>query len=329
MLGVKVHRSEAEKHRKILLDMGALDINFKIAYEGDYIILPIREEIKGYNTVDHNFLPIEKRKTSLRDALSKTIPPSYLIKLRAFDTVGNIVLIHLGDELIPYKKTIGEALLELNPSIKTVFRKDIIEGEYRVPKVELIAGEYQTETIYQEFGVRILLDISKVYFSPRLSQERKRIASLVKKDEIVLDMFCGVGPFALMISKKAESKRIYAIDINESAIYYLKKNIALNRCENIVPVLGDSRYEIKSIENPDRIIMNLPHSASDFLSDVFSTYDESKVHFYSVSENISLVKKKITEEGIRHNKKIEFIFERIVKSYSPNTDIYCIDFNFS
>lgn len=75
--------------------------------------------------------------------------------------------------------------------------------------------------------------------------------------------------------------------------------------------------------------MNLPHSASDFLSDVFSTYDESKVHFYSVSENISLVKKKITEEGIRHNKKIEFIFERIVKSYSPNTDIYCIDFNFS
>ncbi len=329
MLGAKVYREEAEKHRKILLDMGVLDINFKIAYDGDYILLPLKEEIKGYNIVDYNFLPIEKRKTSLRDALSKKIPSSYLLKLRAFDTIGNIALIQLDDELIPYKNVIGEALLELNPSIKTVFRKDSIEGEYRVPTIELIAGECETETVYQEFGVRILLDISKVYFSPRLSQERKRIASLVKKDEIVLDMFCGVGPFSLMISKRAEPKRIYAIDINETAVYYLKKNIVLNRCENIIPIIGNSRNEIKNIESPNRIIMNLPHSASDFLSDVFSTYHKSKVHFYSVSEDISFVKKKIIEEGKRHAKKIDFIFERTVKSYSPHSEIYCIDFDFS
>lgn len=329
MIGVRVSRSEAENHRKTLLDMGVLDINFKIAYDGDYVILPLKEEVKGYNTIDHVFLPLEKRKSSLREILSKKIPESYLLKLRAFDAIGNIALIQLSDELIPYQKIIGEALLELNPFIKAVFRKDSIEGEYRIPKLELIAGEPITETVYREFGVRILLDVSKVYFSPRLSEERKRIASLIKKDEIILDMFCGVGPFSLMISKKSEPKKIYAIDINETAIYYLKKNIALNKTYNIVPINGDSKMEIKNIENPNRIIMNLPHSSFEFLPDVFSTYKNAIVHFYAVSENINLVKKKIIEESEKHSKKIDFLFERVVKSYSPNTDIYCIDFVFS
>jgi tRNA (guanine37-N1)-methyltransferase len=329
MIGVRVSRSEAENHRKTLLDMGVLDINFKIAYDGNYVILPLKEEVKGYNIIEHVFLPLEKRKSSLREILSKKIPESYLLKLRAFDAIGNIALIQLSDELIPYQKIIGEALLELNPFIQAVFRKDSIEGEYRVPKLELIAGELITETVYREFGVRILLDVSKVYFSPRLSEERKRIASLIKKDEIILDMFCGVGPFSLMISKKSEPKKIYAIDINETAIYYLKKNIALNKTYNIVPINGDSKMEIKKIENPNRIIMNLPHSSFEFLPDVFSTYKNAIVHFYSVSENINLVKKKIIEESEKHNKKIDFLFERVVKSYSPNTDIYCIDFVFS
>lgn len=329
MIGVRVSRSEAENHRKTFLDMGVLDINFKIAYDGDYVILPLKEEVKGYTMVDYDFLPLEKRKSSLREILSKKIPESYLLKLRAFDAIGNIALIQLSSELIPYQRIIGEALLELNPFIKAVFRKDSIEGEYRVPKLELIAGEHITETVYREFGVRILLDVSKVYFSPRLSEERKRIASLIKNDEIVLDMFCGVGPFSLMISKKSEPKKIYAIDINETAIYYLKKNIALNKTQNIVPIHGDSKLEIKNIENPNRIIMNLPHSSFEFLPDVFSTYKNAIVHFYAVSENIALVKKKIIDESEKHNKKIEFLFERTVKSYSPNTDIYCLDFTFS
>ena len=329
MIGARVSRSEGEKHRKTFLDMGILDINFKIAYDGDYIILPLKEKIKGYIIVDYDFKPLEKRKNSLREILSKKIPESYLLKLRAFDAIGNIALIQSSQELIPYEKIIGEALLELNPFIKAVFRKDSIEGEYRIPKLELIAGDYTTETVYREFGVRILLDVSKVYFSPRLSEERKRIASLVKKDEVVLDMFCGVGPFSLMISKKSEPKKIYAIDINEAAIHYLKMNIALNKTYNITPINGDSRIEIQKIENPDRIIMNLPHSSFEFLPDVFSTYKSAIVHFYAVSENINLVKRKIIEESKRYNKQVNFLFERTVKSYSPNTDIYCLDFDFS
>jgi len=329
MIGARVPRLEAEKYRKILLEMGSMDINYKIAYEKDYILIPLKEEVSGYDIIDYEFLPLDKRKSSLREILSEKIPSSLLLKLRAFDAIGNIALIQLSDELIPYSKIIGEALLQLNPFIKAVFRKDSIEGEYRVPKLELIAGEHITETVYREFGVRILLDVSKVYFSPRLSEERKRIASLVRKDDIILDMFCGVGPFSLMISKKSDPKKIYAIDINETAIYYLKKNIALNKTYNIIPIHGDSREEIKKLEPPDRIIMNLPHSSFEFLPDVFSTFDRGIVHFYCVSENIKKVKERIIEESNKYGKEIEFLSERVVKSYSPNTDIYCIDFDFS
>ena len=47
MKGARVSLLEGEKHRKTLLDRGILDINYKIAYDGDFIIYCERR-ISGY-----------------------------------------------------------------------------------------------------------------------------------------------------------------------------------------------------------------------------------------------------------------------------------------
>ena len=60
--------------------------------------------------------------------------------------------------------------------------------------------------------------LKETYFSPRLANERKRITSLVKPGETVVDMFAGVAPFSIMIAKYANPKIIYAIDKNKDAI---------------------------------------------------------------------------------------------------------------
>jgi tRNA (guanine37-N1)-methyltransferase len=78
--------------------------------------------------------------------------------------------------------------------------------------------------------------VTKVYFSPRLSQERLRIAQKVRGGEVVIDMFAGVGPFSIQIAKKFNNVKVYAIDTNPVAIQFLKQNIALNKIENIFPL---------------------------------------------------------------------------------------------
>ena len=79
-----------------------------------------------------------------------------------------------------------------------------------------------SETVHKEFGSRFLLDVKKVYFSPRLATERKRITDHVKNNEIIVDMFAGIGPFSISIARKHKVK-IYAIDINPICLQISKK----------------------------------------------------------------------------------------------------------
>ena len=83
---------------------------------------------------------------------------------------------------------------------------------------ELIGGSGNTETVHREYGCVYNLDISKVYFSPRLSYEHYRVASQVQEEEIVIDMFAGVGPFSILIAKNHEHVKVYAIDLNPEAV---------------------------------------------------------------------------------------------------------------
>ena len=113
------------------------------------------------------------------------------------------------------------------------------------------------------------MDPTKVYFSPRLSQEHWRIAQQVKEGEVVVDMFTGIGPFAIQIAKNHEKVKIYAIDLNPDAIEYLKKNIYVNKVERkVIPLLGDVRKVIEDHLTgvADRVIMNLPENAIKFIS---------------------------------------------------------------
>ena len=114
-----------------------------------------------------------------------------------------------------------------------------------------------------------MFDVAKAYFSPRLSTEHMRVASLVQQNETVVDLFAGVGPFSVLIAKKNLSVRVFAVDINPEAVEWLKVNVTVNRVEN-----GDNpdpgrrekglgNYARKGVA--DRIIMNLPETAIEFV----------------------------------------------------------------
>jgi tRNA (guanine37-N1)-methyltransferase len=67
-------------------------------------------------------------------------------------------------------------------STQAVFRKiGGHEGNLRLQKYAFLAGEERTTTVATEAGVKLKLDISKVYYSPRSAPERLRIASFIQE----------------------------------------------------------------------------------------------------------------------------------------------------
>ncbi|WP_421077792.1 class I SAM-dependent methyltransferase family protein [Methanothermococcus sp. Ax23] len=331
----KVNIKEGEKIRRFLLDNKLLNKDYKLKKEDGYLYVPlinlnndikkdinkiINDKVEFVEVDDECLKKAHKKQMNFREYLIKNFKKEIedgLIAL-SYDVVGDIVIIQISDEINEdIRKKIGETALKLIPSIKTVFRrKSDIKGEFRIRELELLAGDYKTLTLYKENGYRLWVDVEKVYFSPRLGWERKRIMEKVKFDDIVVDMFCGVGPFSIACKN---AKKIYAIDINPDAIELLKKNIELNKLQNkIIPILEDVR---KVNVKGNRIIMNLPKYAHLFVDKALDIVEENGIiHYYTIGKDfndaIELFKSKCD---------CEILEKRVVKSYSPREYVLVLD----
>ena len=205
--------------------------------------------------------------------------------ISAFDQIGDIIIVRIPDSLLSKKELIGETLLEQVKSAKSVFyQSSSVEGKFRTRDLEVLAGDNKTETEYKEYGCRFIVDVEKVFFSPRLSSERIRIAELVNHDEIVTNMFAGIGMFSIIAAKKKKCT-VYNIDINPDATRLCEKNIALNKLAgNIISIHGDATEVIRNqLENKsDRTLMLLPEKSDEFLdSAILATKSNGVIHYYS------------------------------------------------
>ena len=164
----------------------------------------------------------------LKKALEDVLTREQNIQLiSAFDQIGDIIIVRIPDPLISKKEVIGKTLLEQVKTANSIFyQSSPVEGDFRTRNLQLIAGENKTQTEYRENGCRFIVDVEKAFFSPRLSTERDRISNLLKDDEIIINMFGGVGMFSILAAKK-KSCVVYNIDINPIASELCEKNIKL------------------------------------------------------------------------------------------------------
>jgi tRNA (guanine37-N1)-methyltransferase len=325
MLGVRVPAKEAEKARRELLAAGALAKEYHIKRQGNYVLLPVKEEARellhDYEVIEAEFEPLAKRK-SFESLLKEVLSKEELSHVKwSFDIVGDIAIIEVPEELAHRKHEIAKALMEAHKNIKAVFRKSSeVRGEARVRELEHLAGEARSETIHKEHGLRLKLDVAKVYFSPRLAYERQRVLKQVKDGEVIVDLFAGVGPFPLLFAKHRRVK-VYAIDINPEAVKYMRENIALNRLKGeVIPLLGDAR-EIAPRGVASRVIMNLPKSSDAFLDLAFEVLkpEGGVVHYYTIAPEEDLWGKAELARSVarRMGKKIKLLEKRVVRTYSP------------
>lgn len=274
------------------------------------------------------FLARAERPKDLVDALAGKLPPHLLASVpRSFDVIGRVAVVEIPPELQPYESIVGAVAMEIQPNVKTVLAKaGAVSRDFRLRDFRVIAGEENTLTVYKEHGCLYRLDLRKVYFSPRLSHERLRVAYQVMPNECVLDMFAGVGPYSILIARKRPQAKIYAIDLNPAAVDFLEENIMLNKVHGIViPILGDAQDIVRERLSgvADRVIMNLPKEAAGYVSAACTALKKEGgiVHYYTFKPDGDALdcardELKARVEGAGRALR-EFLTTRVVKAVAP------------
>ncbi len=295
-LVVKIACRDAERGRRALADAGVLRKDAIPQRTPEFVFFPVTKKIPL--DVAHSFsrkrlanrVSAQPFKTTLAEFLSKRELDA---AVTSFDLVGGIAVIQVPARLEKKKKRIAQALLRANNRIETVLRKTGGRtGAFRVQRVEWLAGAKAFSATHKENGCVFRVDLRRAYYSPRLSTERQRIASLVKPNERVLVPFAGVGPFAIPIAKRNNAVEVVAIELNPAAAKLLRENVVLNRVSDRVRVVeGDALKIMGSREFAswaDRIVMPLPHSAKSFLPSALHALRRGGViHFYRIVEKRS------------------------------------------
>lgn len=285
--GIRVPASKGEDIRQLLIQEGVLDSSLKVQRDGASLILPLtcqRDGAERYRFHAH----------SGRDPLPR------------HELVGGIAIMQDNDPAG------AEKVLSSRPSLQTiVFAQGEVSGEYRTREFCVLAGKPTTRTTVVEHGHKFIVDLAGAYFSARLSTERQRILAQVTGSEVVLDMFAGVGPFAITLAAKALF--VAAADINPQAVELMVENISHNRVSNVLPILADARRLSDVFPwKFDRIIMNLPLAGTEFLPYAFRLCRPGgMIHFYTLVSSEGEHRSFIRELGG------EILTEREVRSYSP------------
>lgn len=235
-------------------------------------------------------------------------------------------------ELVKKEKIIGKAILKNYHNIKAVMRKTKkYSGRFRTPKYRIIAGEKRKETTHKENNVFLTLDVEKVYFSPRMGTERKRICSLIQQGESVLVMFSGCAPYPLVIAKNSECGEVYGIEINPTAHKYALANIKKNKLENKIKLFcGDAQKIMPKLSRKfDRILMPLPKGGEDFLELALKYIRKNGlIHFYDFlkEENFNSAIDKIRNACNKSKKKFKALNISKCGEFGPGIFRICVDF---
>jgi tRNA (guanine37-N1)-methyltransferase len=255
---------------------------------------------------------------------------------RSFNILGNVAVVNFSDTTtIAEKKKFAQEILDKNNFIKTVLEKSgKFHGRLRKMETKHIAGEKNKEVLYKENNCSFRFNIDRTYFSPRLSNERKEIADLIKKDSEVLVMFAGVAPFSIVIAKNSRPKRVYSNEINKEANKYAELNAEINGVKNRIEfVNGDIKKVALKLKKENKkfdfIVMPRPNLRESFLEQAFMLSKKgTKVYYYDFCkvDETDLIVEKIKKQAEKFKRQVKVLKVKSAGETAPYKIRIRVDF---
>ncbi|MBN1328936.1 MAG: methyltransferase domain-containing protein [Candidatus Heimdallarchaeota archaeon] len=296
---IQTSKRKGQKVIEKLKEKNLYDNSRKIMIEKDKLLIPVKGKIKGTKRKN---LPARFQLSNLRKKFG----------LQSFDIIGEIIVLFIPHNKLELKNEIGNFLMALYPHVKAVYR-EVAEasGDFRIQIKELIAGE-GSETIHIENKLKLKLDVTKVFFSPRQVTEREELMKHIRKGDRICVFFSGIGPIPIYLAKFSKAKKIVGIELNENAHQYALENLELNNTKNVELINGDVRAVIPELTQKelfDIVIMPSPKNSGSFLDTAkLAIKPKGKLICYEATSE------KLLENKITELEKTGFIVEHIKKS---------------
>ena len=180
-----------------------------------------------------------------------------------------LVLVINGSK-IPKEDKLVKEVLEKFPNIKSIVKNvntkntNVIMGKENIN----LYGNGYIEDILGDYVFKIS-PLSFYQVNPSQAEKLYNIgveAAEISKDDVVFDLYCGIGTISLFMAKYA--KKVYGIEIVEEAIEDAKENAKFNKIDNTEFVVGDVELILDDLINnkkviPDVIMIDPPRKGLD------------------------------------------------------------------
>jgi tRNA wybutosine-synthesizing protein 2 len=330
---VKVRKEEAEMVRYRLNRKGLVRKDRRIKECDGFVMIPVTESFHASDAPELELTDVDLLgRTTFRDpwkAVQENVDlPEDLRSLvpRKWERLGDVLIVRFPGELDHYEVELARAYAK-ELKVKAVLREmGVITGVTRRPNLRVLFGS-DTETVHPEGNILYKLDPTQVMFASGNFDEKKRMSSLDCRGETVVDMFAGIGYFALPVAKNARARKVIACEINPIAYHYLVENIALNRVQDVIePVLGDNQ-DLPGEKIADRILMGYIGTESFLPKALRLIRPGGIIHYHDVAGIEDCPGKLLRAIGRAcEGRRFDVIYAHEVKSYGPCTSHMVVDF---
>jgi tRNA G37 N-methylase Trm5 len=206
-----------------------------------------------------------------------------------------------------------------------------IKGEKRESTVKMLLGE-DDWVIRRENGIKYGYRFTKCMFSSGNINERMRMGGVGKLDEVVVDLYAGIGYYSLPILVFSKIKHLHSFEWNPESVRALEINLQSNGVTNRCSIhLGDNKITTNKFNNiADRVILGLlPSAKGGYIPALNVLKDSGVLHIHGIAQSKNhdeWIKKTLTEINlIRPQATISEISRFKIKSYAPHWDHIVLD----
>ena len=167
-----------------------------------------------------------------------------------------MLIIVINGQSIPKEKELIKDVLEKFPNVKTIVKNinkkntNVIMGNKNIN----LYGNGFIQDILGDYRFKIS-PLSFYQVNPIQAENLYNIGvrkANITKDDIVFDLYCGIGTISIFMAKYA--KKVYGIEIVEEAVKDAKENAEFNNIDNTEFISGDVESVLDDLINNKRII---------------------------------------------------------------------------